>query len=306
MMIKKTGIMALLLSSMVPVFGINNDVLLPRVANEKKIELVYPQHSVIARHKESIQTSLGRAQLVRYGIYGVSAIVALAASYNLLKWCGFVGENTSSSACTLTPAVMKTLTPEGLKDYDAKFYPSFFSWRGLHHLRSHITNCVIGGFSGVVGTSLAQRVGEPVYAQVFNPGSIAWFVQEKTTLMPTFEEFKEYVDALNNVQTPVIDKAMYRNLMMVSANNLVAQLERVMGFIAYKNGTWDDQKAIDEVNFLSDYIFDVTKVFCIKVDTALQNDDLNVNQLAVTLSSFKSEIHRLMNSFSRIETAQEL
>ena len=120
-----------------------------------------------------------------------------------------------------------------------------------------------------------------------------------------FEELKGYAAALGDATNPGLDKQPV--VLIVSAcNNLVNQIESILGYIEYKK-SYMTGNAENETASAVRYVFNATGEFCSKMETLLNDSQLDCqarkSQTETVINSFKNDIGRILISFARIESA---
>lgn len=269
------------------------------------------REEVVAEHKTSIAKSMYWNKVARYGVKGAAVVGGVLVGYQVLKSLGLVGATPQVPAVAATavvvPAASEVVTSaatfdaekltQRLAQLEENVSPKLLSYKWFKHMGFLLGEHLV---LGIAAGSLYAAAEGYVKESVFHPGSIGWFVHTNTKLMSTLDELKQYAAVID-----ADDCKERRAYFIVSGcNSIVRNMEVVLGFLEYKQEFLKGTQAADGIK-VNRYVYNITNEFCQKVSTLLADDSLDGQkrkaQMESALNFFKSEVGRLLISFSRIE-----
>lgn len=302
--------------------------------------------TIVSRPFERVQEehiASNKAMLKKDALYtkatriGAKSLAVLAGAY--IVW-SYVSPWVYPAAPNVvaTPGALPANLTERLVQLEQTVAPSLLSWQWFKNNASYITNSLVT--MGTV-TVAGNAVGDFNRA-VFHPDSIEWFVQNKTTLADlapyqidlryssmmdlqmyamalkkqdlikksTIEELKDHLGALDSMQgMSEENRAMIRYLITTSCNSMVAGIELILGFMAFKQENASGA-VVDEIETNIRYLRNCSNNFCDKLEVLLADCTIEEKKKKSdsidALNALKGELRRLINRFSVIEREQEL
>lgn len=278
-------------------------VALPTQQEPRTVTIQQPQEATIALHKDAIGNELYYNNLKKYGVKSVAILTTVFMMYKFLQSHGLVDRPVVVAG--LVPA----LVPENLAARLAKLEEGtsqpFGSLRWFKHMGALFGEHLM---IGVAAQAVAMKTQEYIEIQIFHPGSVVWFMLERTKFGPTLKEIEQYAIILDAPQAVSEESARMHRFFMVSAcNNLVKDIESIIGFMQYRQTKLSETVAL-EAGTTTRYIFNLTGEFSTKMNDLLNNTTLDTktlrSQVESCINNLKSEMHRVLVSFSRIELQQ--
>jgi hypothetical protein len=300
------------------------------------LRLARVQESEIQKHKDALKSDLFYTNITRIGTRSLAAIALLYVLYSYINpW--FYKVDRLPVIAGVIPADIG----DRVQGLEKMINPDTFSAQWFKNYGKNMANGVVVS----VAASGCASVAADVHKAVFHPDSFEWFVQNKTELFDllpfqidprslmnglpadlqmhmimlknqdrikksTIEQLREYINALEGFESfSDENKAMSIHLIRSTTNSVVSSLEKILGFMAFKQES-AISAAAQEIESHIRYISNSVNIFCDKLSQTLANNTLDgqkKKQEAISaLSSLKGELHRICMRFVAIEREQNI
>ncbi len=286
--------------STVPVQELSSDF-------DYQCEIVFPSTQAIVQHKESVDHELQVNKVAKYSIRAVSSMILAIATYKMIS-------SWNQSALVIEEGTFENMemTPKGFSDLKNLVEKLSENMGGL--IEKHAALLSMGWWKRIGRTTaeflipafLAQGIygvtalfGGNIGERVFHDGDLAWFAQSHTKIGITLEEIEQYALSLSMVQDTADRTFKVNRYFFVCAfNDLVHQLEAILGFMHYKIDRMPNQ-VTQEAQVIAQRILEYMHEVGKNLGEQLQADSLfDVPSL---VEGFKNELVVLLNRFGHLE-----
>lgn len=180
--------------------------------------------------------------------------------------------------------------------FDGKLYAPLGSWQWCERIFKITRDALISAAltKGVVTS------GETMMEKLFHPGDIQWFIKSHTHLADTLKELRHFAYILDNAHQVSSMQLQYaKTSLSLSIKSLIAQMERLLGFIAYKIERIDSKADVAQsINEIPLFLKELVEQLLYAYESKLNNASINLSDRIIY---FESELTNLVSRFAHLD-----
>lgn len=264
--------------------------------------------SDIEKNKTNLVIELKRTSMLRACLNAGITVVAFYAIYKIFieREPEIISRRNSNVEGELLPAMMNERMnniQDRFDDFIRLNNPGWFTWQWCQNW----TYSIGRGLMSMVATKTVFDAGDHVYQNVYNPGTVQWFIGSHTQLVALCNELQEYAQKYDRALTACSNETQvlgfYVHEICHVMNTLVKHCGSIIAFMEVSiDGMPEKGAERNEAKEITSYLRYMVNDFATAMEHAVNRQDI----LVPTIAQFTADFGRTMMSFNRIEKPIEI